>query len=100
MAERYGAAMHAAHATDLVELARILTASVQEVLQENGVPYYDPAVQFIAFRIAFAANGDSTFLPRYDAVFKFLQQRAMEGPNGIIFTKEEDRVEIPLFKAS
>lgn len=99
MAERYAAALHATRTTDLVELARILTAATQEVTQENGIPYYDPAVQFIAFRIAFAANGDSTFLPRYEAVHDFIIQRAMEGPNAY-FIKEEDRVEIPILKAS
>lgn len=99
MAERFAAAMHAARSTDLVEMSKILTVAVQEVIQENGVPYYDPAVQFIAFRIAFAANGDNTLLPRYDAVYKFIQQRAMEGPNGYLI-KEEDRVEIPILKAS
>lgn len=100
MAERYLMALSATETSDLVELARILSAATQEVIQENAFPHMDPAVQMIAYHIAYAANGDSAFAERYELTYKFLRHKVLTGQNYVIIGQQDEQPQPPVLQAS
>ena len=81
MTQRYRWAVNSVHINNLIELAMLLTGSVQEVLSEGGMPHMDPAVKMICRQIAFAGNGDSSTIDLYEKLYLFCEARAAEGPN-------------------
>lgn len=98
MSERFRYAMMSMNTTDLVDLAKLLTASVQECRLENQMAHLDPAVRLISFQISFSGNGDSVAL-QYDSLLKFCEKKAATGPN-FEFLHEEGEDETPVPAAS
>jgi hypothetical protein len=58
-------AVNAVQTSDLKDLAAILIQSVEDCRREGVLPHLDSAVKLICYQIAFAGNGDSSFMSEY-----------------------------------
>lgn len=81
MSQRFNWAIMACETHDLLALAKIMTAAVQETLSEGGMPHLDPACRLLCHQIAMAGNGDLPFTALYDKIYDYCSLRAGNGPN-------------------
>ena len=70
MAVRHGIAAQAVFSNDLLELSQMLAHAVDECRRMGVLPHLDTAIQIITHQIAFAGNGDATFLGDYIDAYK------------------------------
>src|SRR3954467_56308 len=96
---RFKLAVTAVETVDLLILAKILNAAVQDCNNANIVPHNDPAIRVITHQIAFAGNGDCSHYSLYEKSYEYCLAQTLEGPNAI-FPEGNENATIPVYQAN